>query len=244
MFRVVAGGGLLLGLILAAAAAEATKPASGAKEKLAALQFLVGDWKGVGQLQRGSISGAWREKVGWAWQFGDKETALSAAFDEGKYFSKAQVSSADKPGEFLLRATPAGGGAEVLYLGQQDAEQKLIFTSEKAAEGAPARISMRIVANGARLLVLYEKRTSGNQFARLGEVGYTRVGSGFGQGSSGRECVITGGLGTIAVMFEGQTYYVCCTGCRDYFNDNPAKAIAEYKERKAAEKAEREKNQP
>jgi hypothetical protein len=241
---VAAGGGLLLGLIFAAVAAEGTKSAPGAKEKLAALQYLVGEWKGVGQLQRGAISGAWREKVGWAWQFGEGNAALSAAFEEGKYFSKAQVSSTDQPGKFILRATPAGGGEEVLYDGQQDAEQKLIFTSAKAAEGAPARISMRIVANGARLLMLYEKRAPGNQYARLGEVGYTRVGSGFGQGSSGRECVITGGLGTIAVMFEGQTYYVCCTGCRDYFNDNPAKAIAEYKERKAAEKAEREKNQP
>jgi YHS domain-containing protein len=44
--------------------------------------------------------------------------------------------------------------------------------------------------------------------------------------------VITGGLGTIAVSYNGKTYYVCCTGCRDEFNQNPAKAIKEYEERK------------
>lgn len=45
------------------------------------------------------------------------------------------------------------------------------------------------------------------------------------------ECVVTGGLGTMPVTFEGQTYYVCCTGCRDYFNDGPAKVLAEYRQR-------------
>jgi YHS domain-containing protein len=34
----------------------------------------------------------------------------------------------------------------------------------------------------------------------------------------------------------GMTYYVCCTGCRDAFNENPSKIIAEYKARKAAGK--------
>ena len=48
------------------------------------------------------------------------------------------------------------------------------------------------------------------------------------------ECVVTGGLGTMQVSYMGQTYYVCCTGCRDAFNENPAKIIAEYKKRKAA----------
>jgi YHS domain-containing protein len=43
-------------------------------------------------------------------------------------------------------------------------------------------------------------------------------------------------VGTIPVTYQGQTYYVCCTGCRDYFNDNPAEVLADYKERKAAEK--------
>jgi YHS domain-containing protein len=38
----------------------------------------------------------------------------------------------------------------------------------------------------------------------------------------------------------GQKYFVCCTGCRDYFNANPEQALAEYKERKAEEKKAKE----
>ena len=45
--------------------------------------------------------------------------------------------------------------------------------------------------------------------------------------SAQRECVVTGGLGTIEVTHNGKTYYVCCTGCRDYFNENAEKVLAE-----------------
>ena len=93
---------------------------------------------------------------------------------------------------------------------------------------------------GDRLLVLLEKKSpASDQFVRLAEVGYTRQGSGFGQGTSGRECVVTGGLGTIEVTHKGQTYYVCCTGCRDYFYEKPDEILAEYVARKAAEKAKK-----
>ena len=44
--------------------------------------------------------------------------------------------------------------------------------------------------------------------------------------------LVTVGLGTIEVTHNGQTYHVCCTGCRDYFNENPEKVLAEYKAKK------------
>ena len=31
---------------------------------------------------------------------------------------------------------------------------------------------------------------------------------------------------------SGQTYYVCCTGCRDAFNENPEKIMKEFFARK------------
>ena len=40
------------------------------------------------------------------------------------------------------------------------------------------------------------------------------------------ECIVTGGAASIAVSFQGKTYYVCCSGCRDAFNEDPAKIIA------------------
>ena len=42
-----------------------------------------------------------------------------------------------------------------------------------------------------------------------------------------------GGKGTIAVTYQGKTYYVCCSGCRSEFNENPQKYIDEYHAKKA-----------
>jgi YHS domain-containing protein len=39
---------------------------------------------------------------------------------------------------------------------------------------------------------------------------------------------VTGGLGTMTVSYEGKTYYVCCSGCRDEFKADPKKYIAEW----------------
>jgi YHS domain-containing protein len=40
------------------------------------------------------------------------------------------------------------------------------------------------------------------------------------------------------VTYKGKTYYVCCTGCRDAFKENPEKYIKEFEESKKKKKAE------
>ncbi len=42
---------------------------------------------------------------------------------------------------------------------------------------------------------------------------------------------MTGGAGTIRVSYKGKSYYVCCTGCRDAFNDDPEGILADYRAR-------------
>ncbi|MCE9603637.1 MAG: YHS domain-containing protein [Planctomycetia bacterium] len=37
----------------------------------------------------------------------------------------------------------------------------------------------------------------------------------------------------MALTYKGKTYYVCCTGCKDLFEAEPEKTIAEYEARKA-----------
>jgi hypothetical protein len=84
------------------------------------------------------------------------------------------------------------------------------------------------------MLILYEKQTGQGAYSRLAEIGSTRKGSSFARNAAGgRECLVTGGLGTIAVTHEGKTYYVCCTGCRDLFLEDPAGVLEEYRQRKA-----------
>lgn len=219
---------------------SAREEAARAKEQLAAMQKLVGQWRGVGQPQRGSTRDSWTEEAGWAWNFADG-VSLVGKLPEGKYFRQLALAPGKETGEYLLTALPAGEGGELQYTGKLDASGHLQLLAAEPRDGLPARISFRFVAGGDRLLVLLERpAAAAGQFARIAEVGYTRKGSGFGRGSSQPECIVTGGLGTIEVSHAGQTYYVCCTGCREYFNDNPAEAVAEYVARKAAEREKRE----
>ena len=76
-------------------------------------------------------------------------------------------------------------------------------------------------------------------YSRLGEWGGTRIGSGFGQGGGGPECVVTGGYGSMKVVHDGQSYYVCCSGCREVFLENPKQVLADYRDKKALEKQKR-----
>ena len=71
-------------------------------------------------------------------------------------------------------------------------------------------------------------------YAKQLQVGYTREGVTFGVEAGGKKplCVVTGGLGNGTVTYNGQTYYICCSGCRDAFNENPAKIVAEYLKKK------------
>lgn len=232
---------LVAAAIFGAATSAADDKAAASKEQLAKVQKLVGQWRGVGQPQRGSTKDSWVEEADWAWEF-EGEISLIAKLPKGKYFSSLMLLPGKTSDEYALAATRADDGKVVWYRGSLDADERLVLNAEEEAAGIPSRLSFRFVAGGDRLLVVLERKAeAGEQFVRLAEVGYTRRGSGFGKGSSQPECVVTGGLGTIEVSYEGKTYYVCCTGCQAYFNENPAEVLAEYKARKAEEAAKRNK---
>ena len=214
------------------------------KGQLAKLQALVGSWKGVAAPFRNSNKDAWAEKADWAWRFSEKSASLAVQIDGSKYFSSAELQLGKKAGDYLLVAKTADGKETIEYEGTLDKDEKLTLVAKNSPAGMPSRISFRFVAEKARLIVLLEgPSTIGDGYTRLAEVGYTRKGSGFGQGSTGPECVVTGGYGSIEVSYKGMKYYVCCTGCRDYFNDNPEEVLADYKARKEAEKAKKEKGE-
>jgi hypothetical protein len=241
--RLWVAGAILLSLTFAVADDKpAGEPAGLAaqKERLAKMQALVGDWRGVGQPQRGSTKDSWIAEAQWAWNFDKGEASLVAALPKGRYFKSLRLVPGKGDGSYELVAALADEEGELRYAGKIDETDRLVLSAAEPREGLPARISLRFVAEGARLLVLLEKQgIASDQLVRLAEVGYTRQGSGFGKNVSQRECVVTGGLGTIEVSYEGKTYYVCCTGCRDYFNDNPKEVMAEYFARKEAEKLEK-----
>ncbi len=195
------------------------------KQSLAKLQSFVGSWRGVGQVRRGSNQGAWSEKCAWAWKFDKSGASLTFTADKARFFQSGSV-RAIADNEFALTAVTPDNDT-LLYQGAC-VDSKLVLTCAQPVDGLPARMSLRQVADGDRMVVLYESLSVGGRYARMAEVGYTREGSSFGKGTAYVECIVTGGKGTIAVTHQGKTYYVCCSGCRDLFNEDPEAVIAAY----------------
>ena len=187
----------------------------------------------------------WTEESQWAWHFEDNHAQLVGELKDDKYFGQLRVRPGDALGEFILTATAlqkpqtSDPPSTLRFVGKL-IDDALVVTNDNANGDEVARITLRLVAGGDRLIALYEKRNGPAVFTRLAEVGSTRKGSSFAKAvASGPECVVTGGLGTIAVEYQGKKYYVCCTGCRDLFQEDPARALEEFRQRKAAEQAEK-----
>ena len=45
---------------------------------------------------------------------------------------------------------------------------------------------------------------------------------------SRRPCVVSGGVGSTSLIFEGKTYYVCCDGCKAAFMADPGRWVEEH----------------
>jgi YHS domain-containing protein len=206
------------------------------KKALAAVNVYVGEWRGAGSNKGDAPKDAWAEDGEWAWDFSGGRAALVFKTEKGRYFSAGRLEPDDKAGAFKFTGTLPDGKAKEELSGEIDKEGDLVLTNASPAEGRPARLVISTVAKGKRLLMTYQKKRA-KDYAPIAEVGMTRKGSGFGQQSDERECVITGGQGTIAVSFQGKTYWVCCGGCKQSFLDNPEKELAAYKKRKEEEKA-------
>ncbi|HWB00010.1 MAG TPA: hypothetical protein VG713_16030 [Pirellulales bacterium] len=205
-------------------------PLAQAKATLGPWQPYVGRWRGVGQPQRGSSRGAWSERSAWKWNFADGDAAIMFTVEGGKHYTAGRIVAGAKHDTFDLQLTRTDATID-RFVGSLADHGQATFNAAEPETAVAARITFRQVAEGDRMLMLLERRT-GDAFNRLAEIGYTREGSDFAKGAAQPECVVTGGAGTIAVEFEGKTYYVCCSGCRDLFNEKPAAILAEYQKRR------------
>lgn len=212
---------------------------------LSRFNALVGEWRGVGQPKRGSNRGAWSEKAAWRWDFSKKNSpALYMATSKSKLVEKAWLRFYEPAQRYTL---------EVLFVGSEKSETLLERPAmapvrkgkdknqgqEKATKSVPGkivfeqpgdkdayRVTLQLLSS-KRVTMLVER--GGSTFRRVGGIGYTRKGQSIaGRGDGKPVCIVTGGTGTIKVTHKGKTYYVCCSGCQQAFEDDPEGVIADY----------------
>ena len=210
---------------------EALKPYAG----------LVGGWKnGVGQVERGRAQGAWTESAAWAWKLSQRLGRAGGQGQEGQVPQVGRAPARQGARHLRLRGDPGRRLDPDLHRQGRRPGRRQAARPDGRRQGRRRAASRRITItplHDTRLLVLLEAQDpERHAFYRLGEVGYTREGVAFAAGESYPLCIVTEGRGTTQVSYKGKTYWVCCSGCRDLFNDNPESVLAEAAEREKAKK--------
>ncbi len=214
--------------------ADAPVPKRTAKEALQSFNYLIGAWRATGEPMQGTREekqkNFWTEGISWEWQFKGDDAWLKVAFDKGKYFSAGELRYLPETDRYRLTLQTPAKESQVF---EGVLENKRLIL-ERTTDKDKQRLTFNLLHDNRHTL-LYEVAPGGQKaFTPVWRDGVTKEGVAFASGDDKFECVVSGGLGTMPVQFKGKTYYVCCSGCRDAFNDNPDKFVSEFEARKAA----------
>jgi YHS domain len=220
----------LIGTLSAAPTADQKKTKAALRE----LQDYIGGWKGDGQTKAspGPRDPSWSETVNWSWRFKGDDAWLTIDFKGGKFLKSAEVRYAPKTKTYQLSGTPVEGKDKLVFEGKLE-DDKLVFERKDPATKDVQRIRMNIAGEGIRFIYQVDQRTeTGTIWKFQYKVATTKVGESLAKKKKGPECVVSGGLGTIQVSYNGTTYYVCCSGCADAFKESPKKYVDEFEKSK------------
>ena len=210
------------------------------KEALQPLQALVGTWKATGTpegTREEKQKGFWSEGIGCAWQFKGPDVFLQFTFDKGKHFTKADLRYLPETKIYELTAITSGNDKEVFTGTLTEGKQKeQVLTLDRSTKTETQRLVVTILHSNRFLYRFETKPLDSTSFTRKYQVGATKEGEPFANVGKGNECIVSGGRGTIAVTHAGKTYYVCCSGCKDAFKDDPETYIKEYEAKLKKEK--------
>lgn len=233
--------GLVCGLVGAAAAATDEEDKLTPRQALRKCQDLIGEWKGTGPFlgtREEKDKNFWQETINWEWQFKGRDVWLRAELKKGKYYTAFELRFLAKKQVYELKATTVGKETHT-FEGVMK-ERRLTFdrTDDKTQHGERLVVSL---LHHNRYGYRFETRGKDQKvYTARYQVWATKQGIPFADEGEKIECIVSGGLGTMPVSYEGKTYYVCCTGCRDAFKDDPKKYIKEYEEAQKKKKAKKE----
>ena len=205
----------------------------------APFEYLVGRWNGQGVPKDNSAQKfrGWTETHTWAWKFAKgKPVGLTVAIEGGKILAAGALTYEPVRKVYRLEGIePGPARAPLVFEGNLDKTGKhLVLEHSEGGGKSPnsmgtMRLSIWPNANFIRYTMAHDLREPGSvQFNRLIEVGLTMDGeslAGVASASERPKCIVTGGAATMTMSYQGRTFLICCTGCRDEFNENPEKYI-------------------
>jgi YHS domain-containing protein len=218
-------------------AKEKAADSDAAVEALQDVQDIVGAWEGLGAKSDKSLN--WEERLDVQWTFKNGKAALSLTFsdqkdkDKGRLLEEARLSYDPEKKLYRLKAYKAGEGddekALVVFEGKRSTSGLTLDRINKGkVKDELDRVDLKILNDGDRIVYSVSRRVGQSKvYKPLAQIGLNRQGTSIAnREASGPKCIVTGGAGTMTVSYEGNTYYVCCSGCRAAFLENPQKYIA------------------
>jgi len=207
------------------------------------LQVLLGTWHGTTQREIGQFKAI--DEPNWVWDFQTdrNQPALVMTSASSPYLRSARLTYLTDRQIFQMQGVDPEGQIRVLegtfsepvQEFQGDDQKMHVKYKLELTQVAPVQVrdQWQIVLNQQEnnryLQEMARKR--GASYLRIDTVATQRQGTSFAKSDAGygeKECVISGGLGTIQLSYKGKSYWVCCTGCKAAFEEDPASWIAAY----------------
>ena len=216
----------LLGLTSSLINAAPTEEQKTNKDKLRELSDFIGGWKGSAATkdQPKAKDPFWNETVNWGWRFKGDDAWLTFDVKGGKQLKGGEVRYLPAKKKYQL-TTIDKDGKKADFLGDVKND---VLTVERVdpASKETQRLTLNTAGDGVRLILRYGHKPAGSTLFRKDfMVAATKEGESLGAKEKKNICVVSGGVGTMALVYKGETFYVCCSGCRDAFNENPEKFV-------------------
>ncbi|MDG2131207.1 MAG: hypothetical protein P8K08_24630 [Fuerstiella sp.] len=220
--------------------------------KLKPLQVLLGNWRGTTRREYEGFKAV--DSHEWIWDLRSQpdQPALASASDKSPYLKQASLTWNPTDSVFELIATDQDGKERTFtgdytdpvheIIGPDDKLHRvfrleLTQTDESAEQVGGDRWQVAFAQQeNNRYLLEIDKRRGTATFRRFDTVSTQREGTSFALSDSSygeKECIISQGLGTTAVSWKGKTYWVCCSGCKAAFEEDPETWIARAEKRKS-----------
>ncbi|WP_397571653.1 hypothetical protein [Schlesneria sp. T3-172] len=213
------------------------------REALKPLQVLLGNWKGLSRKAHSD-----QPKWEYDWVTDPNHPGLRIASDAGVYIRNGRLTYRPESDQFELTTTDAEGSHRT-FQGTFIEPIRDVTTDEKKLQrtfklqltettAQPSDIQWRLTFNqqeNNRYILEVDRKRNNGPFSRVDTIHTQREGTSFALSESdygSKTCIISQGLGTISVSYKGQSFWVCCTGCKAAFEEDPEKWIAKWEARK------------
>ena len=210
------------------------------KKALKPIQVVLGQWHGIIDKSKEYEDLNWV----WDWKTDRAQPALTMkTVGDGVIFKSVRLTYLTDEEQFQMTIFDKDGQPRVLQgvfteepsdkPGEDKKQTPQRTYKLKLTENGDAKDRWQVVMNQQEnnryLLELSKAR--GKNFVRFDTIATQREGTSFAINDSDfkeKTCVISQGLGTIQVSHKGKSYWVCCSGCKAAFEEDPEKWIAKF----------------